>query len=729
MVFKPRFNRNVWIGLAAFSGLLGEEMLAQREISWTLWAGLVLLAISIWILLYRVPPPLIPESPTRRTAWPKEWAIIVGILLLGAFFRWYQLDRVPAGIFLDQGGWGWGAERILYNGWRPFYDRELRPFYETSGLGVWEMFSYYQLAAWFCLFAPSKMSLFSFSNFISLLGSILAYWVFRQWGTFRASWVALFFMVTMRWYLNFSRCAHPAYDVPFYLCGTLALWLYAHKTDHLWAWIGCALWLSAGFYAYPALLATPLLMVFWLLYEWKNRPSEHPKLARGYALGFCLTVLLSTPIWLGMLVHHSIGMREEQDWFFSNVHSGLGTAIARHMAAFLLMFDRSGDSWVIHNWPYYRTLDEITGFLFLLGLVYAFRKWNERPFFYCLSGIFVMSLPGLLTWADASSSHFTGLIPFLAYLAAFAFDHLWLSWDKTKNSYRNAAFLAATLLLIGTAWINFHDYFFLQQKDPAVCSAFYPDDTAVGERVNRGLEKEFFLSPKFFGNFDVEFLAYRKIPSFRKLDFWNLPEIDKAGGNDALFVLDEGKTGFLQLLQKTYPGGMVETYEYFKGWPLAYFYRVPAGSPRWTGPLGGIQGVYRLSGDWNGPPVLVRTDPFLNFTFRNDFGLADFKTLSVRWTGFLQAPQRGFYSFLALTTGQSAAWVDGKKVLEGNGNQEGVVLLTPGRHRILVDFQKLSGVDTAFNLLWKVPGSQNYRIVPFWQWGIPVKTAVQTAKP
>ena len=82
--------------------------------------------------------------------------------------------------------------------------------------------------------------------------------------------------------------------------------------------------------------------------------------------------------------------------------------------------------------------------------------------------------------------------------------------------------------------------------------------------------------------------------------------------------------------------------------------------------------------------------------------------------------QTNSYSFLALTTDQSAVRVDGRKVLEGHGSQEGVVVLKRGRHSIQVEFQKLSGVDTAFNLLWKIPGSQNYRIVPFWQWN-PLK--------
>ncbi len=721
---KFTIRRNLRIGTAVMVGLLGEELLARREIPWTLWGGAALLAISAGVLgngRYAPGPP----APQKMAG---EWAWVILALGIGAFFRWYQLDRIPSGIFLDQGSWGWGAERILYDGWRPFYDRQLRPFYETARLAVWEIQSYYQLALWFWLFGPSKLSLFSFSNFISLLGSLLAYWAFRQWGIPRASCIALFFMVTMRWYLNFSRCAHPAYDAPFYLCGTLALWLYAHETGKPWAWLGCALCLSAEFYAYPSLLITPLLVAFWAVYEWRKRPLERSRLSRWYSLGFLLTALLSLPVWGHMIMAHSFGRREQEDWLFSSIHSAVVPAVARHIAAFILMWDRQGDGWPIHNWPYDRTLDPVTGFLLLIGLISAAGNWRHRPFFYCLSGLGIMALPGLLTAADAPASHVTGMVPFIAYLAAVAFSRLWDSLDLAGPFRRKAALAGAALLLGGMAWSNFDEYFYRQAQDPAVGSAFYPGETAVGERLEQSTEMEYYLSPKYFGNFDVEFLAYRRSADFRKLSFWNLPfEEAKTVPRDSLFVLDEGKTGFLQWLQKIYPGGQVETYEYFRGWPLVYFYRVPAGSPREGKGWGGLRGTYWFSDDRSGRPVMTRTDPLLNFTFRDDFGLADFKTLSAQWTGYVLAPQKGPYTFLALTTDEAAAWVDGRKVLGGPGTQQGTLNLSAGRHRILVDFRKSSGVDTALNFLWKTPESQGYRVVPFWQWTVPPKPSPKPA--
>ena len=170
------------------------------------------------------------------------------------------------------------------------------------------------------------------------------------------------------------------------------------------------------------------------------------------------------------------------------------------------------------------------------------------------------------------------------------------------------------------------------------------------------------------------------------------------------------------MLQTKFPQGKVEKYEYFKGWPLVYFYQVPAGSPCLREKPGGIKGIYRLTNDWSGPSVLNRVDPVLNFTFRNDFGLGNFKTFSVRWSGSILASKPGPYSFLFLTTDEAVVWVDGRKILEGKGDHESVLFLKAGRHPLRVDFRKSSGVDTVFNFLWKVPGTQDYRVVPFWLW-------------
>jgi hypothetical protein len=357
----------------------------------------------------------------------------------------------------------------------------------------------------------------------------------------------------------------------------------------------------------------------------------------------------------------------------------------------------------------------VTGLLFLWGIIRAVKRWKERRFFYCLSGLFVMALPGLLTSADAPASHTTGMIPFLAYLCAAAFMDLWNSLYRTSPVSKTIAFSGAFVLLAWMAGSNFYDYFSRQARDPAVCSAFYPGATAVGERLNRAKEKGVFLSPKFFRNNNVEFLNYRQSAAFQRLDFWNLPGKGATViGEDSIFVLDEGKTGFLRMLQFIFPGGAVEKYEYFKGWPLVYFYRIKAGTSRLDTPSEGIRGTYRLSRDWESSPAFTRADPVLNFTFRNDFDLTNFPPLSIRWKGRFSAEKKGEYVLQTLTTDSSALWVDGKKVLEGLGPKEGRVLLAPGRHSIRVEFQKLEGKDTAFTLLWLSPGAQAYQVVPFW---------------
>jgi hypothetical protein len=125
-----------------------------------------------------------------------------------------------------------------------------------------------------------------------------------------------------------------------------------------------------------------------------------------------------------------------------------------------------------------------------------------------------------------------------------------------------------------------------------------------------------------------------------------------------------------------------------------------------------LNGEYRRSTDWKAPVALVRADPVLNFTFRNDFPLHDFPPLSVHWRGFLQVPKTGLYRFLSLTTDSVSVKLDGRQVDRGGNYESGDVFLREGPHRLEVYFLKSSGMACAFTLAWKKPGDVKFEVIP-----------------
>ena len=63
-----------------------------------------------------------PRWPGRRT----EAVIVLVILIIAAWFRFYQLDSIPPGFTHDEAGHGYDAIAIVHGA---------RPLYETVGYG------------------------------------------------------------------------------------------------------------------------------------------------------------------------------------------------------------------------------------------------------------------------------------------------------------------------------------------------------------------------------------------------------------------------------------------------------------------------------------------------------------------------------------------------------------------------------------------------------------------
>jgi hypothetical protein len=190
--------------------------------------------------------------------------------------------------------------------------------------------------------------------------------------------------------------------------------------------------------------------------------------------------------------------------------------------------------------------------------------------------------------------------------------------------------------------------------------------------------------------------------------------------------LEEGQTGVLELLRSRYPGGTTDFFKDLQGHNIVYFYRIPVSAlegmpkrkakqqarPETPVLRQGLKGVYRLSADWTTNPFLTQYDPVVNFTFRNDFPVRQFPPLSVHWSGDLHVPASGFYRFMTLSTDKSSVLVDQKPVLSASNSESADIFLTKGVHLIGVYFQKTSGVDAVFNLLWRPPAGKNYEIIP-----------------
>jgi hypothetical protein len=83
----------------------------------------------------------------------------------------------------------------------------------------------------------------------------------------------------------------------------------------------------------------------------------------------------------------------------------------------------------------------------------------------------------------------------------------------------------------------------------------------------------------------------------------------------------------------------------------------------------------------------------------------------------LQIPKEGTYRMRLFSDDGSRLYIDDKLVIDFDGihsasNKDGSVTLTEGRHKIVVDWYQQEAGKLALQLLWRVPGSDDFRIIP-----------------
>ncbi len=679
------------------AALAGQFFLAQPDKPWTLWIGLLFYGAALG-MLGRQGRPSAGKTPALSPVW--EGVFLVLILALAYFLRIVRIDSLPAGMHTDQGLIGQCALRILHDGWRPFG--------EVFDYEVPEVVLFYQMAGWFGLVGSSYYTFHLFFALLSLASFPLIYWTFRQWAGSRVALLSLFILASMRWNWIMTRNGYPSIQVPFYLFGALAFWVYWRKSRKPWAWALSALFTGVGFYTYQAFKIVPLLMGFFAVDEYSH---EKKKSSKPFLLYFLLVLITILPLLGVMAQKGSLGHREA-DLF-------IGTRILEEKSLKPLwdvwtgtaqMFNRQGDGNPRHNIPGHRMLDDITGVLFILGLGLLWRRRKEPGAFYPLIGFSSMLLTGLLSSDPAHANRLVSLTPFVALFAGTALEWAWTSSQaafKSPFARRSLPFLILAFILAQNAFT----YFGLQASDPQCQNAFGPEQNEIGREIETSFQYNpghyrYFITPFYFKNHTVTFLsepARRDVLEFN-LDEWVQGKV--LADKPAVLFLERLKSGVIGFLKTRFPGleATIDSTDSDEIVTLSLDPRQLRTLEPWDR---GLKGVYIQSADWNSPPVKVKIDPVLNFISKFDFPFVQPPPFCIRWTGAILAPQSGKYIFQVLTTDQAQLWLDGKPVAFHKPFP-----LRAGTHSLRLDFEKDQGDVMVLHLVWRKPGEPKWEVIP-----------------
>lgn len=133
---------------------------------------------------------------------------------------------------------------------------------------------------------------------------------------------------------------------------------------------------------------------------------------------------------------------------------------------------------------------------------------------------------------------------------------------------------------------------------------------------------------------------------------------------------------------------------------------------RWL-PFFGYRGL--LGMHWNGTrfegePLVIQWEPFLNITNGNDFPFTMYPKRSV-WRAEVTFPQTGRYGFRLMTTDADAKMlIDGKEILSWGKNPSGETFLGAGEHEVEIYWASDGGFPM-MSFYWKPPNA-GWEVVP-----------------
>ncbi|HZY42076.1 MAG TPA: glycosyltransferase family 39 protein, partial [Anaerolineae bacterium] len=290
----------------------------------------------------------------------KEWAPVIGLMLLAGVLRLYELGSWPPGLYHDEAFNGLDALRVI-GGERPLY------FAANHGR---EPFFIYLVALSVEWLGRTIYALRLPSALIGILTIPVTYWMARELFNRRVGLLTAAFMTMTLWPIHLSLVSFRAGSLPLFIALSIATGVRAYRSGRWFDWLIAGALYGASFYTYLASRFTPLVLIVFGLGLILSRRLK--RLWPG-ALIFCLAALIVVaPLAITAFTNWDVVMGRPGDISILNpvINGGdpVGTAIGNIFKA-LGMFFWQGDGIPRHNVPYRPVFDWLVTIVFVFGLV------------------------------------------------------------------------------------------------------------------------------------------------------------------------------------------------------------------------------------------------------------------------------------------------------------------------------------------------------------------------
>ncbi len=527
-----------------------------------------------------------------------ELVALALIILVAAFFRFYNLGEIPPGLHYDEAFHGLDAMNVLQGGEYPIF------FTENFGR---EPLFIYLVAISFYLLGVSAFSIRVVSAVTGVVTVpalyLLAKETFSQekGGVSRyRGLLAAFILAVSYWHVNFSREGFRAILVPLLEVLTFYfLWRgFRREEGASFAWSG--FFLGASLYTYQVTRLLPPFLILFLAYRFLlDKKGFWRVYGRGLLLLFAVALITSAPLGYYFLRHPSdFTLRLGQA---SVVTPGEGwdkaaRTILANTAKSLAMFSLRGDEDPRNNLPGRPALDVFLSVGFLLGSALALARIKKPEHAFLVFWLGIMLLSTILSNYAPHYRRAIGVTPALAILTANGILTLKegaqrLVRRKTVLIQRGMHFIA--LLAIGGGLVSstidtYHDYFLTWGRDIGLYYSFDVGLVSLAEYASRlPRDEKVYLSPVQAHHPTIVFTLgpaqqaplgeKGRLKSYDGRLCQVLPGRFDGATTYLIIVHEDGRS--LALFQRHWPQGeVVRKFFDWEGDSYAVAYRVPPGS-------------------------------------------------------------------------------------------------------------------------------------------------------
>ncbi len=327
----------------------------------------------------------LPRNNTQSRPWlrRREALLLAAVLAVAAGMRLYDLQRLPPGLWFDEGLAGLNALSILHDKRFRLYS-DNREFFDGAPTNAEEPMYHYLAALFVAILGPTVPALRLTSAVIGIATVGAFYGMVRTiWDGQRALLAALLLAV-FRWHVHFSRTAFRTILVPLFAC--LFFWLWwqgVERKSRAWL-IGAGIVLGLGFYTYFAFqLILPAWLCYWLV-RWVREKARRHDLLQGliWPLGAAVVVALPLVGYLAANPDVARGRMGSLSIFTQGPDSSAQRQLAPEQRGDTRMellaknlwfnvrqFWGRGDHVAKHNVPYMAVFDPAAGAVFAVGIL------------------------------------------------------------------------------------------------------------------------------------------------------------------------------------------------------------------------------------------------------------------------------------------------------------------------------------------------------------------------